>query len=53
MPPSRIQATAVNFFPTPNWLVALPSAQAPIDTTCVAVDTHGRAGIDFVCDDRH
>lgn len=50
MNPPRIKTTVVGSYPVPDWLVALPSAQALTDATRVVLDTQQGAGIDLVCD---
>ena len=46
----RILTTVVGSYPLPDWLAALPSQQALIDATRVAIHTQEHAGIDLVCD---
>ncbi|MCF7837076.1 MAG: cobalamin-independent methionine synthase II family protein [Candidatus Marinimicrobia bacterium] len=46
----RILTTTVGSYPVPDWLVALPSAQALRDATRVVVDIQRQAGIDLVTD---
>jgi len=46
----RIKTTVVGSYPVPDWLVALPSAQALTDATRVVLATQEGAGIDLVCD---
>lgn len=46
----RIKTTVVGSYPVPDWLVALPSAQALTDATRVVLDIQEQAGIDLVCD---
>ncbi len=46
----RIQTTVVGSYPTPDWLVALPSETALADATRVVLATQEEAGIDLVCD---
>ncbi|MCZ6454885.1 MAG: cobalamin-independent methionine synthase II family protein [Alphaproteobacteria bacterium] len=46
----RIRTTVVGSYPTPDWLVAAPSAQALSDATRVVIATQEAAGIDVVCD---
>lgn len=46
----RILTTTVGSYPTPDWLVALPSEQAVIDATRVVFDTQRQAGIDLPTD---
>lgn len=50
VPEPRIKTTVVGSYPVPDWLVALPSAQALADATRVVLDTQASAGIDLVCD---
>jgi 5-methyltetrahydropteroyltriglutamate--homocysteine methyltransferase len=49
MTPS-IRTTVVGSYPTPDWLVALPSQQALIDATKVVFKIQELAGIDVVAD---
>lgn len=46
----RIQTTTVGSYPTPDWLVALPSDQARIDAMRVVFDLQRQAGIDLPTD---
>jgi 5-methyltetrahydropteroyltriglutamate--homocysteine methyltransferase len=46
----RILTTVVGSYPIPDWLAALPSAQAVLDATRVVIHTQEQAGIDLVCD---
>lgn len=46
----RIQTTTVGSYPTPNWLVAMPSEQAVVDATRVVFDTQRQAGIELPTD---
>lgn len=46
----RIQTTTVGSYPTPDWLVALPSEQALLDATRVVFATQRDAGIDLPTD---
>ncbi len=46
----RIKTTVVGSYPTPDWLLALPSEQALIDATRAVIHTQEQAGIDLVCD---
>src|SRR5262245_40527719 len=46
----RIKTTVVGSYPFPDWLAALPSAQALLDATRVVIHTQEQAGIDVVCD---
>lgn len=45
-----IQTTVVGSYPVPDWLTALPSAQALVDATAVVLKTQENAGIDLVTD---
>jgi 5-methyltetrahydropteroyltriglutamate--homocysteine methyltransferase len=45
-----IRATVVGSYPTPEWLIALPSQQALIDATKAVFKTQELAGIDVVTD---
>lgn len=47
---STIATTTVGSYPTPEWLMALPSEQAVIDATRVVFDTQRQAGIDLPTD---
>jgi 5-methyltetrahydropteroyltriglutamate--homocysteine methyltransferase len=49
MTPS-ILTTTVGSYPTPDWLVALPSEQARLDATRVVFDIQRQAGIDLPTD---
>jgi 5-methyltetrahydropteroyltriglutamate--homocysteine methyltransferase len=49
-PDARIKTTTVGSYPIPDWLVALPSEQALLDSTRVVLSTQEEAGIDVVCD---
>jgi 5-methyltetrahydropteroyltriglutamate--homocysteine methyltransferase len=46
----RILTTVVGSYPVPDWLAALPSEQALVDATQVALKTQELAGIDVVAD---
>jgi 5-methyltetrahydropteroyltriglutamate--homocysteine methyltransferase len=46
----RIKTTVVGSYPTPDWLLALPSEQALLDATRVVIHLQEEAGIDLVCD---
>jgi len=46
----RIKTTVVGSYPTPDWLLALPSEQALLDATRVVIHLQEQAGIDLVCD---
>ncbi len=46
----ELRATVVGSYPTPEWLIALPSQQALIDATKVVFKTQELAGIDVVAD---
>lgn len=46
----RILTTAVESYPVPEWLVALPSVAALIDATRVVFATQREAGIDLPTD---
>ena len=50
LPKTRILTTTVGSYPTPNWLVALPSEQAVIDATRVVFSIQRQAGIDLPTD---
>jgi 5-methyltetrahydropteroyltriglutamate--homocysteine methyltransferase len=45
-----IRTTTVGSYPVPDWLVALPSAQAVMDATRVVFDIQRQAGIDLPTD---
>src|SRR3954454_2889549 len=45
-----ILTTTVGSYPTPDWLVALPSDQARADATRVIFDIQRQAGIDLPTD---
>jgi 5-methyltetrahydropteroyltriglutamate--homocysteine methyltransferase len=47
---TRILTTTVGSYPTPNWLIALPSEQAVIDATRVVFGIQQQAGIDLPTD---
>lgn len=46
----RILTTTVGSYPTPDWLVALPSEQGLLDATRVVFDLQRQAGIDLPTD---
>ncbi len=50
MPEPAILTTTVGSYPTPDWLVALPSEQARIDATRVVFDIQRQAGLDLPTD---
>lgn len=46
----RIKTTVVGSYPTPDWLLALPSEQALLDATRVVIHLQEQAGVDLICD---